>query len=79
MEIYLSGHSIMFFFLEHGVLLNQQECVENLIKYGAGVETMESKANNKITPLMIAAERGHFQLAKVLIEEHGAEIERRGN
>ena len=53
--------------------------MRSLVKHGADVESMESAANNKITPLMIAAQKGYFQLAKVLIEEMGAVIEKRGN
>ncbi|XP_022093032.1 tankyrase-like protein [Acanthaster planci] len=53
------------------------DCVRSLVKYGDAVDMKTSHKNNKLTPLMIAAERGHLQLAKVLIEELDAEIEKR--
>ena len=52
-----------------------QDCVSILVKYGAAVDLMTSQ---KTTPLMIASERGHFRLAKALIEELGADIMMQG-
>ncbi len=56
-----------------------QDAVRSLVKHGASVETMMSAAHNKLTPLMIAAQKGYFELAKILIEEMEAVIEKRGN
>ncbi|XP_038073028.1 poly [ADP-ribose] polymerase tankyrase-like [Patiria miniata] len=67
------GHFAIHYAAEGGHV----DCVQSLVKHGAAVESMESALNNKITPLMIAAERGYFRLAKVLIEELGAVIEKR--
>ncbi|XP_038072455.1 poly [ADP-ribose] polymerase tankyrase-like isoform X2 [Patiria miniata] len=67
------GHFAIHYAAEGGHV----DCVLSLVKHGASVEAMESALNNKITPLMIASERGYFRLAKVLIEKLGAEIEKK--
>ncbi|XP_022105519.1 tankyrase-like protein [Acanthaster planci] len=44
------------------------DCVKSLIKHGADTEAMTSASTNKLTPLMLAAQCGHFQVVKTLIE-----------
>ncbi|XP_038075210.1 poly [ADP-ribose] polymerase tankyrase-like [Patiria miniata] len=44
------------------------ECVKSLIKHGADIEAVTSASTNRLTPLMVAAQSGHFQVAKALID-----------
>ncbi|XP_033625691.1 poly [ADP-ribose] polymerase tankyrase-like [Asterias rubens] len=66
-----------YFAIHYAAEKGHVDAVRSLLKHGASVETMMSAVHNKLTPLMLAARQGHFDLAQILIEEMEAIIEKR--
>lgn len=48
-----------------------------LIRHKANVDKLTNAQNDKITPLMLAAQKGHLDIASLLIE-HSAQVEMKG-
>ncbi|CAF4280548.1 unnamed protein product, partial [Rotaria magnacalcarata] len=57
-----------FYPLHLAVLNNHLECVKVLLEFGANVDVVTSTSSGKLTSLMLACQKGHFNIVKSLIE-----------
>lgn len=48
-----------------------------LIRHKTNVDKLTNAQNDKITPLMLAAQKGHLDIVSLLIE-HSAQVEMKG-
>ncbi|CAF0863254.1 unnamed protein product [Adineta ricciae] len=62
--------------LHLAVLNNHLECVKVLLQFGANVDAPTSTTSGKLTPLMLACQKGYMNIAAHLIE-NGAKVEAR--
>jgi hypothetical protein len=65
-----------FYPLHSAVLNNHLECVKVLLKYEANIDILTSTSSGKLTPLMLACQKGYLNTVKHLIDS-GAKIEAR--
>jgi ankyrin repeat protein len=65
-----------FYPLHLAVLNNHLECVKVLLEFGANVDVLTSTSSGKLTPLMLACQKGYLKIVIHLID-HGARVEAR--
>ncbi|ESO08810.1 hypothetical protein HELRODRAFT_168718 [Helobdella robusta] len=67
------GFTALHYAAYHGHL----ECVQMLSSHGALVEQELGASQNKMTPLMIACQRGHFSVARWLVQSASAKPDKK--
>ncbi|UJR15954.1 hypothetical protein I4U23_002874 [Adineta vaga] len=65
-----------FYPLHLAVVNNHLECVKVLLEFGANVDAPTSTSSGKLTPLMLACQKGYLKIVVHLIE-NGAKVEAR--
>ncbi|CAF0987776.1 unnamed protein product [Adineta steineri] len=65
-----------FYPLHLAVVNNHLECVKVLLEFGANVDAPTSTSSGKLTPLMLACQKGYLKIVVHLIE-NGARVEAR--